>query len=161
MRSIFAIAALFVTCLTERTEIALAQQKAGCQRETISMSVSPDNAWIALVQEDICSDGAFVTTITNTILLVRHDSIENIPLAAHAETPAHPNDIFTMDKPGPENRPTIRWLSAAKLQVTVPNKSLIGLKKDHYDTIEIVIKYEPDDPAERERWRKSLGLSAE
>ena len=56
------------------------------------------------------------------------------------------------------DRPATRWLSPRTLQITIPNKSLIGLQKPSYGDIEVVIKYEPDDPAERERWLRSLGL---
>ncbi len=69
------------------------------------------------------------------------------------------DDVFAIEEHGdPTNRPTLRWLSPQKLQIAVPNKSLIGLQKSSYEGIDIVIKFEPDDPAERERWLKSLGL---
>ncbi|HVZ52943.1 MAG TPA: hypothetical protein VG986_13315 [Pseudolabrys sp.] len=139
---------------------ALAQGKAGCQRETISVLTSPDDTWVALVQEDVCSDGFFVTTITDTIQLTRRDATGVIQLATHPDKPKHENDVFALDEHGdPENRPLTRWLSPTKLQVTVPNKSLIGLHKTSYEGIEIVVKYEPDDPVERQRWLKSLGLA--
>jgi hypothetical protein len=137
----------------------LAQEKGGCQRETISALMSPDDTWVALVQEDICSDGYFVTTVTDTVQLSLRDAIDAIQLTWHPDKPKHENDIFALDEHGhPENRPLTRWLSPQKLQITVPNKSLIGLQKGTYEGIEIVIKFEPDDPAERERWLKSLGL---
>ena len=150
---------------------ALAQGEAGCQRQTISMLMSPDDAWVALVHEDICSDGYFVTTVTDTVQLVRRDTTDAVVLAWHADEPKHDNDVFALDEHGhPENRPLTRWLSSQKLQITIPNKSTIGLQKSGYEGIEIVLNYEPDDPtereqwlnsraAERERWLKSLGES--
>jgi len=139
---------------------AQAQEKGGCQRRTISVLMSPDDAWVALVQEDMCSDGYFVTTLTDTVQLARCDTTAAVQLTWHPDKPKHENDVFALDEHGqPENRPLTRWLSAQKLQITVPNKSLIGFQKSNYERIEIVIKYEPDDPAERERWLKSLGLS--
>jgi len=153
------ITSMFATGLFALTEIAMAQ-KAGCEGETISMLLSPDDAWIALVQEHVCSDGWFVTTVTGTVQLVGRDAIDAVRLGRHAEQPRHPNDIFAVDEHGRwENRPLTRWLSPKKLQITVPNKSLIGLYKGSYEGIEIIVKYEPDDPAERERWLKSLGLA--
>jgi hypothetical protein len=140
---------------------ALAQEKGGCQRETISVLMSPDDTWVALVQEDTCSDGYFVTTVTDTVQLARRDTTDTVQLTRHADVPKHENDVFALDEHGrPENRPLARWLSPQELQVMIPNKSLIGLQKNSYESIEIVIKYEPDDPAERERWLKSLGLSS-
>ena len=37
---------------------------------------------------------------------------------------------------------------------TIPNISGVGLQKSSYDGVDIVIKYEPDDAAAREKWRK-------
>jgi len=139
--------------------VVLAQEKGGCQRETISVLISPDDSWVALVQEDTCSDGYFVTTVTDTVQLARHDATDVIPLTRHADMPKHDNDVFALDEHGhPGNRPLTRWLSPSKLQITVPNKSLIGLQKNRYEGVDIVVKFEPDDPAERELWLKSLGL---
>jgi hypothetical protein len=75
-----------------------------CQRETISMLVSPDNTWVALVQEGWCSDGRFVTVSTDTVRLARRDSIDQIQLALRDEKPEHENDILVVDYYGhPEN----------------------------------------------------------
>jgi hypothetical protein len=150
----------FMATLQVFPSIASAQQKGGCEREAISMLMSPDDTWIALVYENICSDGAFVTTVTDTVQLARRDTTDTIKLIWHVEEPKHEKDVFTVDEGGhPQDRPLTRWLSPQKLQITVPNKSLIGLQKNSYEGIEVVIKFEPDDPTERERWLKSLGLA--
>jgi hypothetical protein len=134
------------------------QRKGGCQRQTVSAEISPDETWWALTQEDVCSDGYLVTTIIDTVQLVRRDTVETIDLTKHAE-PRHEDDVLAIDEHGhPENRPLARWLSPQTLQITVPNKSLISLRKPTFEGIEISIKYDPDDPVERERWLKSLGL---
>jgi hypothetical protein len=115
------------------TGTALAQEGAGCERETVSALSSPDDDWVALVQEDICSDGAFVTTVTDTIQLARQDLTPPVQLSWHAEEPKHENDVFALDEHGrPENRPITQWLSPRKLQIAIPNLSLIGLKKPSY-----------------------------
>ena len=135
------------------------QQKGGCQRLTISAEISPDETWWALTQEDVCSDGYFVTTIIDTVQLVRRETVDTIDLTEHPIEPRHEDDVFAVEEHGhPENRPLTRWLSPQILQITVPNKSLIGLRKPTFQGIEISIKYDPDDPVERERWLKSLGL---
>lgn len=138
---------------------SLAEERGGCQRETISVLISPDNSRVALAQEDTCSDGYFVTTVTDTVELARREVGDAVHLDQHADKPKHENDVFALDEGGhPENRPFMRWLSTNKLQITVPNKSLIGLQKSSYDGIDIMIKFEPDAPDEREQWLNSLGL---
>jgi hypothetical protein len=49
-------------------------------------------------------------------------------------------------------------LSPQRLELTVPNKSLIGLQRSSYKGIEITIKFNPDDPAERRQFLDGLGL---
>jgi hypothetical protein len=104
---------------------------------------------VALVYEEVCSgEGLATTGITDTVQLLRR-----------GEEPKDENDVFAVEEHGNSvYRPLTQWLSPQKLKITIPNKSLIGLKKDSYEGIEVVTKYEPDDPAERERWLKSLGL---
>jgi len=43
----------------------------GCSRDKKRMMWSPDDLWVALVQEEVCSDGGFVTTVTDYVQLVR------------------------------------------------------------------------------------------
>jgi hypothetical protein len=121
---------------------------AECERETISTLMSPDDSWVAVVQEITCSNQAFgMTSVTDGVQLVRRgDELKES------------NDVFGVDRGGWKERPLTRWLSPSKLQITVLNKSLIGLQKSSYDGVDIVVKFEPDDPVERERWLKSRGL---
>src|SRR5260221_10021417 len=123
-----------------------------CERKTISMLMSPDDSWIVFVHEDTCSSESFATTgITDTVQLVRPRKESN-----------HENDVFAIEEHGdPLNRPVTQWLTPRKLQITVPNRALIGLKKRRYEDVEIIIKYHPDDPAERARFLKELGLAPE
>jgi hypothetical protein len=131
-----------------------------CERGTISVVVSPDDARVALVREGVCSDGGFVTISTDTVQLVRRDLIDTIKLAPSPDEPVHENDILVVDDYGhPENRPLTQWLSPRKLQITIPNISGVGLQKSTYDGVDIVIKYEPDDPAAREKWQKEHRLA--
>jgi hypothetical protein len=123
------------------------------QRETISAVVSPDNARVALVQEGVCSDGRLVTISTDTVQLARRDATDTIHLAPRPDTPQHDNDILVVDYYGhPENRPLVQWLSPQKLQITIPNFSGVGLQSSSYEGVNIIVKFEPDDPIARERW---------
>ena len=111
--------------------------------------VSPDDSRVAFVQEEVCSDGAFQTTILDYVQLVRR-GVE----------PTRENDIFAVEEHGvAKYRPLLQWLSSHELQITVPNKSLIGLRKSRYEAIEVVVKFNPDNPVERERFLKENGLS--
>ena len=141
------LALLFVTACLTPTAGAMAE----CEHETISTLMSPDGSWVAVVLEVICSNQAFgMTNVTDGVQLVRRGD--------EPKKSSESNDVFIVDRGSWEERPLTRWLSPSKLQITVPNKSLIGLQKNSYDGVDIVVKFEPDDPVERERWLKSRGL---
>jgi hypothetical protein len=119
----------------------------GCQRETLSKITSPDHAWVALLHQDVCSDGAFTAVLTNVVQLVRQ-----------GKAPAHKGEIFSVDVGGnSDNAPEIQWATPRLLQIVVPNKSLIGLSKKTFDGVDIVVKFNPDDPEERQNWLKEIG----
>lgn len=150
---------LFVSALISLSAAGYAQEGGGCLRETISIQASPDDKWIALVQEDTCSDGHFVTVVNDVVELTLRNGLETILLKQHPDAPRHENDIFSTEEHGaPEFRPVTRWLTPTSLEITVPNKSLIGLKKKTYEGIDISVKYVPDNLKEREEWRKSRNL---
>jgi hypothetical protein len=142
-----------VSCMI-LADTAVGQVRAGCDRLTVAVQLSPDDEWAALVQESVCTDGAFVTVMTDVVQLVRHSQLgKEIRLAWQHDQANHEGDVFGLDIHGHrEDRPRLRWLSSTKLQITVPNKSLIGLQKASYEGIEIVVKFDPDDPAERQRF---------
>ena len=150
---------IVIAVTTALTGTALAQNGAGCERETVSASVSPGGAWVALVQEEICSDGHFVTTLTDNVQIVRRDGTDILRLGPRAADAVQENDVFAVDVgPRPEDRPRLRWLSPEKLQVTLPNFSVFGSKKVSYQGLDIIAKFEPDDPSARDRFLKDRGL---
>src|SRR5258705_11401525 len=133
---------------------ATAQGDLPCERETIALSVSPDETWVALVQEGMCISGR-ITVSTNTVRLARRDSMNEMSLVSRPERPEYENDVLVVDYYGrPETRPLLHWLSPRKLQITIPNISGVGLQKGSYQDVE----HEPDDPVAREKWQKKRGL---
>jgi hypothetical protein len=130
-----------------------------CERETIAMTSSPDGKWMALVREGECSDGRIVTVSTDTVQLVPRSSLETIPLERSPDQPRHENDVLVVDYYGHfESRPVLQWLSPRQLQVTIPNLSGIGMQKSSYQDVAIVLRFDPDDPVAREKWRKQRDL---
>jgi hypothetical protein len=117
---------------------------AGCESETITKSKSPDGAWIAIVREDICSDGTFVTVVT-----------DSVHLESHGVSQKRGGDVLTVDGGG-DFKPKVHWLKPTLLQILIPNKSLIGLKKDKINGVKIRVKFNPNDPEERKRWLKEI-----
>lgn len=139
-----------------------AQARAACVRQTIAMSFSPDDRWVALVREGECSNGASVTVSTDTVQLVPRKAIDTVSLARLPDKSQHENDVLVVDYYGRfENRPLLKWVSRRQLQIIIPNISGIGLRKSNYHDIAIAIRFDPDDPAAREKWRKERGLPPE
>jgi hypothetical protein len=149
-------ACLLGTALSSFSDPTVAQNVpgkdiAGCSRDEILRIASPDLSWVAFVQEEVCSDGAFVTTIDDIVQLARRGVV-----------PKHKSDVFAIAEHGdPGSRPVLRWLSDQKLQITVPNRSLIGLRKNRYRGIDVVVRFDPDDPIARQQFLQNLGLDPE
>jgi hypothetical protein len=130
-----------------------------CDREPVSMLFSPDNKWIAMVLEGSCSNGMNVTVSMDTVQLVPRASLQAVRLGSSPDEVEHDNDILAVDYYGHfENRPILKWTSPKDLQITIPNLAFPNLKKDSYQGVTIVLKYDPDDPVARERWRTEHGL---
>jgi hypothetical protein len=122
---------------------------AGCSRDTVDMLASPGGDWVAFVQDEICSDGAFQTSV-----------VDFVQLARRGIKPTRKNDVFAVDSHG-VYRPLLHWRSSHELQITVPNKSFIGLRKHSYRGIDVVVRFDQDDPIERQKILKSFGLIPE
>ena len=118
-----------------------------CERTPIAVAVSPNDDYVALVTEEVCAGSGIATTGISDVVSIK----------AHAEKSSEEQDVFFVEEHGdPENRPIAAWISPYKLQIKVPNRSLIELKKEKFQRVEISVKFDPDDPADRERWLKSL-----
>ena len=128
------------------------EQSAECERSMLATSESPDGAWTAILEEHVCSTVMFGSTTVDAAVLLRQ--------AVHQQ--GTPQYIFSVDThSGPEMRPLVQWTASRALQITVPNKSLIGLRKRDYDGVKIVVLFNPDAPEERAQFLKGLGLPPE
>jgi hypothetical protein len=115
----------------------------------VAMISSPDNAWMAVVGEHVYSGPAFADTY----------SFQSIQLVRRQEEPPDPSYVFTMEpRERAEQSLRLQWLGPRKLQITAPNRSFIRTKQRAYEGVEVVVKYHPDDPAERARSLNERGL---
>src|SRR5258706_9969827 len=61
------------------------------QRQVLSQAMSPDGAWVATLYNNICSDGAFVTTISDSVEVTRrNEPATPMPVAGYE----HPGRAF-------------------------------------------------------------------
>lgn len=119
--------------------------KAGCTVETLSKSKSPNGKWLASVHEYTCTDGWFVTDISDAVRLVQLQD-------------GRQKNVFSVDSAGdPSARPVPRWIYPNILDIDVPNKSLIGVQEKKFAGVTIEVKFHPNDPKARARWLKSIG----
>jgi hypothetical protein len=119
------------------------------QRQVLSQAISPDGAWVATIYNSVCSDGVFVTTITDTVEMTR-------PNDPATPMPAAGRTVFSMDDhPYGVPKPlAARWTAQRSLEVTIPNYALLGIhlvgkQEGAFADITISYKFIPDDPAER------------
>jgi len=64
--------------------------------------------------------------------------------------------VLVIDAISATQRPVIDWVSDRTLQIKVPVNSLIGLQKSMEGDVTVSVKFDPDDPAERERFLSAL-----
>jgi hypothetical protein len=138
--------------------ISAAQSEVVCNRETVGMLISPDKKWVALVREEDCSDGGFVTFWTNAVQLVPREALDTLKLAPSPEGSKHEDDVLVVQMSPSDPPPLLKWLSPRVLQITIPNISGIGLQKSSYHDVTVAIRFDPDDPVAREKWKKDHGL---
>lgn len=128
-------------------------RKLECDATAMAVVPSPDRAWEAVTDHVVCSTGGFATTTVDDVVRVRRPGD-----ALKRGTELLPGDVFTIDEGGDSSqRPILLWLSPQRLQITVPNKSFVETLHDKFQDVDIVVKFDPDDPAEREKFLKSFG----
>ena len=120
-----------------------------CTRTTIATLMSPYNSWAVTIEEEACSQLIYATTtIDNIVRVARLGAIATLE-----------SDVLVVNVGGSwKARPLLEWIAPAKLQITLLNRSFIGLRKPKYEDVEIVLKFDLDDPADRAQFLKELGL---
>jgi hypothetical protein len=102
-----------------------------CAQEKISSDVSPNGSWSAVLLEENCTDGMFVSTAVDIIQLVGPDEIPN-----------RANDVFTVDRPAVDHpKLAIEWLSSEELRIIVPNNYPLGTAKSSYRGVHVQVTY--------------------
>jgi hypothetical protein len=119
----------------------VACKKLECTRTwTSDGNGSPDGKWLAEVREDVCDAGLGAADDVTVVLR---------PAGA-------PGDATVVLAPSGQwkDAKLIRpqWLSAQTLEITVPNRTVFGTQLSRYGGVDIVIRYEQDDPTDRARW---------
>ena len=103
----------------------------GCEYTILSQSVSPDGKWSALVEQAICGNGAFTTTVTNAVRLVQSDT-----------APLDEGIVLVVDVGGDVNaQPIVGWETSEVLHISVPTGALIGRKEQKYEQVAVEIDF--------------------
>ena len=111
----------------------LVRSNAGCEYLSESRSPSPDATSVAIVVEEACSDGAWITIVGNTAHLTRPD-----------EMPNDANIAFVQDV-GSAGPIIAEWLSPQKLQITTKTWPINGPTERDFRGIIVIVRYDPDN----------------
>lgn len=114
-----------------------------CEYQTVAAVPSPDGVWSAVARQEVC--GTITPASTSVVYFVH--------LVRKDEKLVRDNAVLILD----EEQFRLDWLSAQKLQIIAPVYSYIPLEKADYQGIEVVLKFDPDDPVERVRVLKQQG----
>ena len=128
-----------VTIRTEDTD--------SCEHATVARVLSPDGAWQADVNESTCLFGLGVGAVVAEVHLLS------------TRDPARSADLLGVDTGGnADERPKLAWVAPDILQVTVPNRSFLKILALRLDGVQVKVRFEPDDPAERAVWLREHDL---
>jgi hypothetical protein len=115
--------------------------RSDCERSWERRFKSPDGKWLAVVHDDVCSGGLGSDGLTVVDLVVAD----------------RPQQVVTVLIPfgqwtqGEVVRLT--WTSARNLEIFVPNRTDFSLSMVRYSDIDIAVKFDHDNPEDREKWR--------
>jgi hypothetical protein len=119
-----------------------------CEHAILTRMPSPDGAWEARVDEDVCMFGLGGGAVVAGVQLVS------------TRDPARSADLLGVQTGGHEDeRPRIAWTAPDVLQVTVPNRSFLKVLMREFDGVRVDLRFDPDDPADRAAWRRKYGMS--
>jgi len=116
-----------------------------CEHAIVARVPSPDGAWEARVNEDVCLYGFGTGAVVAGVHLVS------------TRGPARFADLLGVQTGGHEDeRPSLAWTAPDVLQVTVPNPTYLKVLTRQFDGVRVELRFESDDPAERAAWLRQL-----
>lgn len=111
-----------------------------CERTwTSGYSKSPDQLWMAEVRQIVCDTG-IGGALDVTVVLRRADEGQEAVVAIPAGQWADPSSVRAL------------WSAPHKLIIAVPNRTLFNMQLPRYQGVDVIVKYDNDDPVDRARW---------
>ncbi len=120
----------------------------GCERLWESRAPSPDSSWVAVVHQDVCDVG-LGSAVDLLVDLRRPGSVRTggVVLSPAGQW-KNPDAV------------KVTWLSPRLLEISVPNRTMFGVKLSRYKDVAIQLRYRHDNPRiERGGWRGSRKTS--
>lgn len=131
-----AATSLFVLALACASSRAAAVE---CDHSGAKTTPSPDERWVATVQEEVCATEKGTAAGVNVDLALASD-------------PTHKSRVVSISVPrSRDDWPRVVWTSASSMEVWVPNLAEIGLHVAEADGVRVELKYCGDNPQERAR----------
>lgn len=131
----FLRSALVALCLAPSAGFAAEQV---CDRSGSKTTPSPDGAWVANVQEEVCATPTGARAGITVVL-------------TSATDPERLKRVFIMAVPrSRDDWPRIRWPTASAMEVRVPNLAeSVNLLEARFEDVTVSMTYCQDDPAAR------------
>lgn len=119
-----------------------------CEHAIIARVPSPDGAWEARVDEDVCLFGFGTGAVVAGVQLVSTRDLARSADLLGVQTGAHEDE-----------RPRVVWTAPDVLQVTVHDHSYLKVLTRQFDGVRVDLRFDPDDSADRAAWRRAHGMS--
>jgi hypothetical protein len=105
-------------------------------------NASPDGKWIAAVHQYVCDSGLGASEEKDVELRLASDLESRKVIMSPRGQWTDPQKI------------KLNWIGASILEVTVPNRTALDSNTLKHRGVEIRVRYEDDDPADRANWLK-------
>jgi hypothetical protein len=111
----------------------------GCHVLKSASAASSDGKWSAISHSDVCGGGMGNGYVSDFIDLQSEAAEVHTVLIPEGQWPT--SDL-----------PLLKWINGRTLEVVVPNRSLFPLREENYQGVTIQVRYEHDDPPDRDKW---------
>lgn len=123
---------------------------APCEKDIVARLPSLDGAWEAVLDQSTCLVGLGGASIVARVNLVSTRDPARTAVLLGVDTGGHGDEW-----------PRLVWTAPDVLQVTVYDHFYLKVLTREFGGVQVDLRYDPDDPADRAAWQREHGMSPE
>jgi hypothetical protein len=123
---------------------------AGCSDYSVKEIPSPNPLLSGFLVDEYCTDGALTADMsTQVVIATKKGRLKDGEI------------VLSVDTNGDSHqKPKVEWLTASEIRLTIPDISLIGIRKATSHGIKVTTHFVPDRPEDRREMLKNSGKTS-